>query len=334
MPVAVPALVVVVCDVDTAGTEKLNAFDETMNRRLFLKKIALFGSGLSLSMPLIRIPPSFGSAAAAPDIVRCTGADYAVLVRETLDRLGTMSSFVKAGSRVVVKPNIGWDRNPDQAANTHPLVVKTVVELALEAGAAEVKVFDYTCNEKRRCYNNSGMTEAIESVGSRKAKLVHIDQRKFVEVKIARGRSLKEWKIYKDAIDADCYINVPVAKHHGLSRLTLGLKNSMGVIGGRRGSLHHNLGQNLADLATVIRPALTLIDATRILLDNGPQGGSLADVKKTDMLIGSVDPVAADALATTLFDLQPAAIGSTVAAHQMGLGEMDPARMNIIEAAV
>ncbi|MEJ2058199.1 MAG: DUF362 domain-containing protein, partial [Desulfofustis sp.] len=209
-----------------------------MDRRRFLQKIALFSGGLSLSMPLFRIPQSFGSAAAAPDIIRCTGADYAALVRETLARLGTMSSFVKAGSRVVVKPNIGWDRRPDQAANTHPLVVKTVVELALEAGAAEVKIFDHTCNEKRRCYNNSGMTDAIESIGSKKAKLIHIDQRKFVEVKITRGRSLKEWKIYKDALEADCYINVPVAKHHGLSRLTLGLKNSMGVLGGRRGSLH------------------------------------------------------------------------------------------------
>ncbi len=305
-----------------------------MDRRRFLKKAALYSGGLSLSVPLIRIPRSFGAVPAKPDIIRSTGTDYVALVRKTIDLLGSMNSFVKAGNRVVVKPNIGWDRQPEQAANTHPLVVRTLVELALEAGAAEVKVFDYTCNEKRRCYNNSGMTEAIESVGSRKAKLVHIDQRKFVPVKIARGQSLKEWDIYKDVLEADCYINVPVAKHHGLSRLTLGLKNSMGVIGGRRGSLHHNLGQNLADLATVVRPALTIVDATRILLDNGPQGGSLADVKKMDTLIGSVDPVAADALATTLFGLDPETIGSTVAAHRMGLGQMDPARMNIIETAV
>jgi uncharacterized protein (DUF362 family) len=108
----------------------------------------------------------------------------------------------------------------------------------------------------------------------------------------------------------------------------------MGVIGGRRGGLHHNLGQNLADLATVVRPSLTVVDATRILLDNGPQGGSLDDVRKMDTLLASTDPVAADALATTLFDLDPDAIASTVAAYQMGLGEMQPDNMNIMERSV
>ena len=125
---------------------------------------------------------------------------------------------------------------------------------------------------------------------------------KFVPVDIDRGKSLKRWEIYKDALAADCYINVPVAKHHGLSRLSLGLKNSMGIIGGNRGKLHHNLGQELADLATVVAPKLTVIDATRLLLRNGPQGGRVADVKVADTVIASSDPVAADAYATTLFE--------------------------------
>jgi uncharacterized protein (DUF362 family) len=108
----------------------------------------------------------------------------------------------------------------------------------------------------------------------------------------------------------------------------------MGVIGGRRGALHHDLGQNLADLATVINPQLTIVDATRILTDNGPQGGSLKDVEVLDTLIGSVDPVAADAVATTLFGLVPEDISSTVAAHRMGLGQMDLARMNHLSGSV
>ncbi len=305
-----------------------------MDRRRFLKQVMLYCAGLSVSIPVIRIPASIASSPAVPDVAQTTGTDYGTLVQETINLLGGMSQFVKPGNKVVVKPNIGWDRTPEQAANTHPLVVKTLIELALEAGAAEVRVFDYTCNEKRRCYNNSGMLEAIKSIGNKKAKLYHVDKRKFVPVKIAKGRSLKEWKIYKDALTADSYINVPVAKHHGLSRLTLGLKNSMGVIGGRRGSLHHDLGQNLADLATVIQPSLTIVDATRILLNNGPQGGSIEDVKQMDTLIGSTDPVAADALATTLFGLKPNDISSTVAAHRMGLGQMDPDKMNIIERSV
>lgn len=305
-----------------------------MNRRRFIRQVALFSGGLSLSLPLFRIPESRGQQSSVVDVARVTGSDYPALVKKTVELLGSMGRFVTPGDKVVVKPNIGWDRRPEQGANTHPEVVRTIVELALAAEADEVKIFDYTCNEKRRCYNNSGISEAIESIGSKRAQLVHIDQRKFVPVKIAKGRSLTEWDIYKDALTADCYINVPVAKHHGLSRLSLGLKNSMGVIGGRRGALHHDLGQNLADLATVIAPRLTIVDATRVLTRNGPQGGSLDDVKVLDTMIGSIDPVAADALATTLFDLNPEDISSTVAAHRMGLGEMDPARMNILTGSV
>ncbi len=170
----------------------------------------------------------------------------------------------------------------------------------------------------------------VKNLGSRKVKLEHIDQRKFVPVDIKRGKSLTSWDIYKEALLADTYINVPIAKHHGLSRLTLGLKNSMGAIGGNRGRLHHDLGQKLADLATVIAPTLTVIDATRILLRNGPQGGRTSDVKKTNQVIASVDPVAADAYATTLFGLNPQDIDSTVAAHTMGLGQIDLDKVNLL----
>lgn len=309
-----------------------------MSRRRFLKQILWFIAGFSLPAPLLKISDANAVSGAAsgvkPDIARVTGNDYSALVRQTIDLLGGMKQFVGPGQRVVVKPNIGWDRSPEQAANTHPVVVRTLVEMACEAGAKEVKVFDYTCNEKRRCYNNSGIKDAIAAIGDKRAKLVHIDHRKFKKTKIDGAKALKEWDIYNEALAADSYINVPVAKHHGLSRLTLGLKNTMGVIGGRRGRLHHNIGQNLADLATVIRPSLTVIDATRILLANGPQGGSIDDVKKLDTLLASVDPVAADALATTLFDLEPKVLSSTVAAHKMGLGEMDLENMNVMERSV
>ena len=183
-------------------------------------------------------------------------------------------SYVRPGDRVVVKPNIGWDRSPEQGANTHPAVVRAIVEQVLEAGAARVLVFDRTCNEPRRCYKNSGIEDALSSLGN-KVRVEHIDERKFVPVEVARGKALTELSIYRDALEADCYINVPVAKHHGLSRLTLGLKNSMGVLGGNRGQMHHGIGQKLADLATVLRPTLNVIDATRMLMDNGPQGGRL-----------------------------------------------------------
>jgi len=315
-------------------TKHLQFVEMVMERRRFIKQILLSAAGFSLSAPLIRIAAAGAPPPLKPDIARVKGSDYAALVRATVDLLGGMKQFVKKGQRVVVKPNIGWDRRPEQGATTHPVVVRTLVEMACEAGAGEVNVFDFTCNEKRRCYNSSGISDALASIGDKRVNLSYVDKRKFIPTRIVDGKALKEWAIYGDVLKADSYINVPIAKHHGLSRLTLGLKNQMGVVGGRRGTLHHNIGQNLADLLTVIRPTLTVIDATRVLLDNGPQGGSLDDVRHMDTLLASTDPVAADALATTLFDLEPKVIASTVAASAMGLGEMNPDNMNIMERSV
>lgn len=302
-----------------------------MDRRAFIRQAMLYSAGVSLSVPRFSISSTAAHVADPAELASVTGTDYPAVVRETLRLLGGIDRFVSSGSSVVVKPNIAWDRAPQYGATTHPLVVRAVVELALEAGAKEVKIFDHTCNEKRRCYINSGIAEVIESMGERRVKLEYIDNRKFVAVETSRGQSLETWEIYQDALTADCYINVPVAKHHGLSRLTLGLKNVMGTIGGNRGRLHHGLAQKLADLATVVRPTLTVIDATRILINNGPQGGRLEDVQQVDTVIASADPVAADAFATTLFGLRPEDIETTVAAYRMGLGQMDLKRIRVRE---
>jgi uncharacterized protein (DUF362 family) len=293
----------------------------------------LWSAGISTAIPSFRIGSELLAAEkASPLLSHVTGKNYHELVARVLEPLGGIGKFVKTGDNVVIKPNMAWDRSPDQAANTHPLVVKALVEQSLDAGAKKIMVFDRTCNEERRCYVNSGIQEALKTVRDNRLKFYHPDSRKFVPVNIERGKAVRKLEIYKDALEADTYINVPVAKHHSLSRLTLGLKNSMGVLGGNRGQMHHDLGQKLADLATVVRPKLTVIDATRILLRNGPQGGNIDDVKILDTIIASADPVACDAYATTLFDMQPEDINSTVAAYKLGLGEMDLARMRIIKA--
>lgn len=299
-----------------------------MDRRQFVKDVLLWTAGLGVGIPCLDIS-TLQATPASPLLGVVKGKDYLSLVQNAVELVGGMTAFVKPGDNVVVKPNIGWDRTPEQGANSHPLVVRALAELALDAGASRVQVFDHTCNEKRRCYRSSGIIEELKKVGDRRIVWEHIDRRKFMPIDIVKGKSLKRWKIYKDALAADCYINVPVAKHHSLSRLSLGLKNSMGVIGGNRGKLHHDLGQQLADLATVVAPKLTLIDATRLLLRNGPQGGRSEDVKLMDTVIASADPVAADAYATTLFDLHPREISSTVAAYKMGLGEMEIGKMVI-----
>lgn len=301
-----------------------------MDRRSFLKHVAVYGSGLALAEPIFSITPELLAAErAVPDLTVATGEEYRDLVARVLEPLGGMPAFVRPGDRVVVKPNIGWDRSPEQAANTHPEVVAAVVQLALDAGAKRVQVFDRTCNEQRRCYINSGIKPVLDALKSAKVHCDYMSSRRYVPVTISKGRSLTKWSFYKDALQADCYINLPVAKHHGLARLSLGLKNTMGVIGGNRGKLHSDLGSKLADINTVIRPGLTIIDATRILLDNGPQGGDLRDVKVLDTLVASPDPVAADAYATTLFGQRPGDIDSTVAAAELGLGEMNLEKITI-----
>ena len=199
-----------------------------MDRRRFLREVLLWSAGAGLTIPRFTILPPAQAAPPAAQISLARGEDYQQLVAKVLAPLGGMGQFVKPGDRVVIKPNIGWDRSPDQGANTHPLVVRTVVSQALEAGAKQVLVFDRTCNEERRCYASSGIEEAVRSLKDDRARIEHIDQRKFVPVEISRGKALTRWEIYKDALDCDCYINVPVAKHHGLSGLTLGLKNAMG----------------------------------------------------------------------------------------------------------
>ncbi len=296
-----------------------------MDRRSFLKQVTLWSAGLLTVPPLFDITGNRAGAQLpdVSDIFVAKGKDIQAMVRHLVDALGGMHQFVSTGDTVVIKPNIGWDRSVAQGANTHPDVVTSLAAMALEAGAGKIQVFDRPCNEKRRCYQNSGIKPALDAMKDRRVVCEYMDDRKFVPVKIKNGRSLREWSFYRDALAADCYINVPVAKHHGSAGLTLGLKNAMGVIGGHRGRLHMDLSPRIADLNLVIQPDLTLVDATRIMLRNGPSGGSLSDVKIMDTLVAGTDPVAVDAWATTLFDLKPEDIRSTVEAFERGLGRMD-----------
>ena len=306
-----------------------------MKRRDFLKQTLFLSLAAGLIPSLWKGINSKAFAGELPSLPEsllavAKGTDYQALVHAVLQPLGGMKAFVKAGNKVVVKPNIGWDRSPEQAANTNPLVVKGLVQAVLEAGAAQVLVFDRTCNNSKMCYKNSGIQAVVESLKDPRAQCVFMDDRKYINTAIPDGQGIKEWGFYRDALEADCYINVPIAKNHGITKLTLGLKNIMGVIDGKRGLLHQNIAEKLADLNSVLRPKLTVIDATRILLRNGPQGGNLEDVEVMNTLIASTDPVAADAYATTLFGMKPSDLETTVAAYKKGLGEMDLEKVKII----
>lgn len=296
-----------------------------LDRRQFVKrslKAALAAAALG-GVPVLSLWPRSASAAARPMLALRKGQDIPALVRQTLAALGGISSFVKPGESVVVKPNIGWDRTPEQAANTNPLVVKTVVEMCLEAGAGRVQVFDRSANDPRRCYVQSGIQDAVRGIGSERVKVEHMDRRAYQELAIDGGRELERWSFYRPALEADRFINLPVAKHHSISTVTLGMKNVMGVIGGNRGQLHRRIDEALADINSVVHSDLTIVDATRIMVANGPIGGRLEDVRIADTLIASPDIVAADAMAATLFGHRPEDIPTIVAGARRGLGVMD-----------
>jgi uncharacterized protein (DUF362 family) len=292
-----------------------------MNRRDFIKS----AGALALITPIL-----VREALAAIDqplVAVAEGADYPAITRKAINAVGGMKRFVKAGDVVVVKPNMGWDRSVEFAANTHPMVVRTIVEECLTAGARKVKVFDNTCNDARRCYVNSGIENALK--GMKNVECKQIEPERFKKV-VLNGHFLKDWELYDEALSANVYINVPVAKHHGLSKLTLGLKNIMGIMGGNRGYIHRNLDTALVDVNAYFKTYLTVIDATRILTAHGPQGGNIADVKVINKVIASTDIVAADAFATTLFGMKPADIPVTAAAYKRGLGEMNLDRIKVV----
>jgi uncharacterized protein (DUF362 family) len=271
-------------------------------------------------------------SAGAPHLAVARGEDIEALVQRAIASLGGMSVFVPKEAWVIIKPNIcvayhGYE----YAATTNPWVVGALVKLALEAGAKKVQVMDNPFGgTPDQAYKISGIREQVEAAGG---EMVSMSIFKYKRTDIPDGLDIQSWDIYDDILQADVLIDVPIAKHHGLARLTLGMKNLMGVVNDR-GGLHPNLGQRLADLTSRVRPALTVVDAVRILTANGPTGGSLDDVRLLNTVIASPDIVAADSYAATLFGLQPEEIAYIQKGAAMGLGRSDLQNLVIEEIAV
>jgi uncharacterized protein (DUF362 family) len=310
---------------------------DKFDRRAFLKSLA--AAGLAAACPGLagcgkeeRAEPAVRSMTprAAPEdlglAVARGGDDPRKLVTAAVENLGGMGRFVSNGDVVVVKPNIGWSRTPEQAANTNPQVVEAIVEMCFGAGAKQVKVFDLPCNPARRTYSMSGIADAAGRAG---ADVSFVDDRKFKDVVIPEGEAVNSWKMYTEAFDADVLINVPILKHHSMARVTIGMKNLMGLLGGNRESIHVHFDQKLADINTVIRPHLTVIDAFRVLKAHGPNSGTPRDVELVRQVIAGTDPVAVDSYGARLFGqvtgtgLVGGDVGYIRIGHEMGLGEVD-----------
>jgi len=273
--------------------------------------------------------PSSGPAADQAYLGVARGGSPAETTQRAVAALGGIERFVHSGDDVIIKPNICVAYHTyEYAATTNPEVVATLVSLCLGAGAKKVRVMDYPFGgSAEAAYERSGIAQAVTAAGGQMEQMARV---KYRETPIPAGRDLQEWPVYQDVLDADVLINVPIAKHHNLARLSLGMKNLLGVVTGRS-RYHSNLGQRLADLTSLVYPTLTVVDGVRILVDHGPTGGSLEDVRQTDTVIASHDPVAADSYGATLFGLTGADIPYVKAAAEMGLGEMDLSSLKIEE---
>jgi uncharacterized protein (DUF362 family) len=317
-----------------------------VTRREFLKLAGiaagavLLGSGCTTSAsqteenrtePETGIPPGGQQATQRPGptepkagqayLAVARGPDPADITQAAIAALGGIERFVRQGDDVIVKPNICVNYHSyEYAATTNPIVVATLVALCLGAGAKRVRVMDHPFGgSPDSCYTNSGIRDAVQAVGGE----MHImTPAKFVQTDIPAGVDIQSWEVYQDVLEADVFIDVPIAKHHSLARLTLAGKNLLGVIE-RRSQIHRNMGERIADLVSLVRPTLTVIDAVRILMDNGPTGGDLNDVKLTDTVIASHDIVTADSYAATLFGLRGEDITYVKAAGERGLGALD-----------
>lgn len=307
-----------------------------MKRREFLKKtskaaaLAAVSGGAGLFFhnrsttrftPVATKESSFEVAPdpALPRVTLCNNSDPLAALRYSLDAIGGIGRFVKAGERVTIKPNVGWDRVPEQAANTNPVLVGEMVRLCLQAGAGEVIVTDISCNDPRRCFLRSGIRDAAEKAG---AKVILPMPEDYLTTDLG-GELLTIWPVLKYFVQTDRLINMPIVKQHSLSACTISMKNLYGILGGRRNQLHQQIDQSIVDLAAYCRPTLTVVDATRVLTRGGPTGGSLDDVAIHDSVICATDQVAADSRAAEFLELTGEQVRHIRLADKTGLGRLD-----------
>ncbi len=309
--------------------------DATINRREALIKLLRLGgvaagtAGLGYWLSEHSQRPEYALAmnarrshtvpadAALPEMAVIQGDDPKQLARTALEELGGIHRFISRADVVLVKPNIGWDRIPEQAANTNPKIVAEIVRQCWNAGAKRVIVTDVSCNDPRRCFQRSGIAEAARSVG---ADVILPDPAQFKDVDL-QGEVLRDWQVFNPFLNADKIINVPIAKHHGLTGTTLGMKNWYGILGGPRHQLHQKIDESLVDLADFMRPTLTMIDCYRVLIRNGPTGGNIDDVLLKKTMVAGTDPVALDAyVAKAYWNLEVASLPYLKMASQRGLG--------------
>jgi len=265
-------------------------------------------------------------------MVAVMGGEPEIMLNRAMKELGGIGKYVKKGQKVVIKPNIGWDKKPEMAANTNPELVGALIKLCKSAGASEVLVFDHTCQDWQKCYVNSGIKAAVEKAGGK--MIPGNDESYYREVEVPQGVHMKKAKIHKAILDCDVWFNVPVLKHHGGAKNSISMKNLMGIVWDRQFFHSNDLHQCIADAATMHKkPALNIVDAYRIMKSNGPQGKTEADVVTLKSLIVSPDFVAADTAAMKMFSqVQPTDIADVryiAMAEKLRVGTQHLEKLNV-----
>lgn len=304
-----------------------------MDRRDFFKKSILTGIAAGTAMTFGDFRKIFAGKVPPPgppgpyDLVAVKDGEPVQMFDKAIESLGGMKNFVKKGQTVVVKPNIGWDTSPQRGANTNPDLVKRIIEHCFGAGAKTVYVFDNTCDNWNKCYENSGIQKAVKDAGG---KIVPANsESNYQEVDVKNGKKLKKTKVHELILSSDVFINVPVLKCHGSAVITASMKNHMGIVWDRGYWHRNNLTQCIADFAAYRKPDLNVVDAYRVMTKRGPRGVSEEDVVMMKSLILSKDIVAADAAAAKLFGTEPANVPYIKLAHDAGLGTMDLTKLSI-----
>lgn len=306
-----------------------------MDRRDFLKTLAVAGAALTVqhSEAMDVLAQTFTNAGGGKvDLVAVMGGEPEIMFRRAIAEMGGMKAFIKPGQKVVVKPNIGWDKVPALAGNTNPKLVAEIIKQCFAAGAKEVTVFDHTCDDWQKCYRNSGIEAAAKAAGA-KVMPAHLESY-YRTISLPQGKKMKSAKVHEAILDSDVWINVPILKNHGGANLTISMKNHMGIVWDR-GFFHQNdLQQCIADICTLQKKAvLNVVDAYRIMKTNGPRGRSASDVVLTKGLFISQDIVAVDTAAAKFFnqvrDMPLDSVAHLANGQALKVGTMDLDRLNI-----
>lgn len=307
----------------------------TLDRREFIKIATYASLGTLLlpgcntartSLPEEKISGNQGNSAVTSELIIVQGNQHESMLAKGLEVLGGIQQFVKPGNTVVLKANFSVPRLPEEACTTNPMLVAALIKLCRQAGAKEIKVIDYPFTNPIICLEKTGIKKAVLEAGGKIYTLNNGLERYFTPVKI-NGQALLEVDYSKDVLEADVFINLPILKHHYITDVTMGLKNMMGLVWDR-GYFHTGeLHRCIAELATVKRPTLTILDAIRGITANGPTGPG--PIQEYNQLIFGTDPVAVDAYGATLFGKKPAKIDYLRMAAEKGVGQLDWEKLNV-----